>query len=99
MRSHLVRELQVNYYKNPMVTIVRALVWSKFSLNEHINFLSRPYEFDNVVFGINEKEATVMDPQQRMALEMSYKALENAGVPAEKIKGSNTAVYMCEFLF
>ena len=51
------------------------------------------------MFNVNELEAEVMDPQQKLALEVSFKALENAGIPLQCIKGSNTAVYMCKLPF
>lgn len=35
-----------------------------------------------------------MDPQHKLALEVTYRALENAGIPPSKMKGTNTAVYM-----
>ncbi|KAI0483791.1 polyketide synthase [Xylaria cf. heliscus] len=38
-----------------------------------------------------------MDPQQRMLLEMSYEAFENAGWPRETYQGSDTAVYVAMF--
>ncbi|ESZ94028.1 hypothetical protein SBOR_5606 [Sclerotinia borealis F-4128] len=38
------------------------------------------------------KEAAAMDPQQRGILETAYRALENAGIPMEKIPGSKTTV-------
>lgn len=34
-----------------------------------------------------------MNPQQRWALEGAYHAFENAGIPAEKLRGSRTAVF------
>ena len=58
--------------------------------------LNRPFLWDNAFFGINQIEAETMDPQHKLALETSYRALENAGIPLKKIKGTNTAVYMGE---
>ncbi|KAJ5519098.1 Acyl transferase/acyl hydrolase/lysophospholipase [Penicillium expansum] len=53
--------------------------------------------FENAFFGINNLEAMSMDAQQRKLLEVTYEALENAGVPLEKIQGSNTGVYIGNF--
>ena len=35
-----------------------------------------------------------MDPQQRLMLEVSYEAFENAGMPVESLRGSNCGVYV-----
>lgn len=43
--------------------------------------------FDALFFGYNPREAEILDPQQRIFLEESWKALENAGYNAEKFKG------------
>ncbi|KAJ1100158.1 hypothetical protein NDU88_005245 [Pleurodeles waltl] len=51
-------------------------------------------EFDNRLFGINDMEAEVMDPQQKVLLECTFRALENAGIPMEKISGSDTGVFI-----
>ena len=43
------------------------------------NFLRCPEEFDHVFFGISGREAKSMDPQQRLALQVVYEALESSG--------------------
>ncbi|KAK7972306.1 hypothetical protein PG988_006440 [Apiospora saccharicola] len=56
-----------------------------------------PAVFDAPFFSITpngkHKEAASMDPQQRWMLEATYRALENAGIPAEKAAGTSTAVF------
>ncbi|KAI1242635.1 Phenolphthiocerol synthesis polyketide synthase type I Pks15/1, partial [Lamprotornis superbus] len=46
--------------------------------------------FDNHLFGINNMEAERMDPQQKLLIECTYKALEDAGVPVESVSGTRT---------
>uniref|UniRef100_A0A0B7KB42 Uncharacterized protein n=1 Tax=Bionectria ochroleuca TaxID=29856 RepID=A0A0B7KB42_BIOOC len=54
-------------------------------------------QFDNSVFGINNLEATYMDPQQRKLLEVTYECLESAGLSMEDVSGTDTAVYIGNF--
>ena len=47
--------------------------------------------FDAEVFGVNPREAEIMDPQQRLFLECAFAALDNAGYGGEK--GGAVGVY------
>ena len=49
--------------------------------------------FDSRFFRISPIEARLMDPQQRMMLETSWEALEDAGIDPDGLRGSQTGVY------
>ncbi|KAI2625911.1 ketoacyl-synt-domain-containing protein [Hypoxylon sp. NC1633] len=58
-------------------------------------FLSQNLEmFDPGFFDMTRKEAETMDPTQRLLLECSYEALENAGIPKESIAGKKVGVFV-----
>lgn len=57
-------------------------------------FIENIEDFDAAFFGISPKEAEQMDPQQRLSLEVSWEALENAGIPPQSLSKSDTAVFM-----
>ncbi|KAH7312479.1 6-methylsalicylic acid synthase [Stachybotrys elegans] len=57
-------------------------------------FIEDLENFDASFFGISPKEAEQMDPHQRLGLELSWEALENAGIDPKSLAGSDTAVYM-----
>ncbi|PEG40331.1 polyketide synthase [Mycolicibacterium duvalii] len=50
--------------------------------------------FDADFFGVSPREAELMDPQQRLALEVSWEALEHAGIDPRALAGTDTAVLM-----
>ncbi|WP_227983796.1 type I polyketide synthase [Nocardia spumae] len=55
-----------------------------------------PWEFDPDFFGISPREAATLDPQQRLALEVSWEALDDAGVGG-RVGGAPVGVYMGVF--
>ncbi|MDE0578332.1 MAG: SDR family NAD(P)-dependent oxidoreductase, partial [bacterium] len=56
-------------------------------------FIDNIDQFDASFFRISPVEAQFLDPQQRLMLEMSWQALEDAGIDPDQLRGSRTGVY------
>ena len=79
--------------------------WSEYNADEVLRtkmdtqnlqggYLDDISSFDPEFLGLSPLEATNMDPQQRITLELVWEALEDAGVPANELRGTATGVYM-----
>ena len=60
----------------------------------HGSFVDSIDQFDPAFFGISPLEATYMDPQQRLFLEESWKALEDAGYAGKSVHEKQCGVYV-----
>ena len=51
-------------------------------------------EFDPVVFGLSKREASAMDPQQRILLSVTWRALEDAALTLSALQSQTVGVYV-----
>jgi myxalamid-type polyketide synthase MxaE and MxaD len=56
-------------------------------------FLDDLDDFDPLFFGISPREAVEISPAQKLALQVTWEAIEEIGIPYDKIRGSKTGVF------
>jgi acyl transferase domain-containing protein len=70
------------------------------SISRWGGFVEQPIaDFDALFFGIAPREAVQLSPMQRWLLEVTWEALEDAGIPPERLAGSVTGVLFGAFTY
>jgi acyl transferase domain-containing protein len=64
------------------------------SYTSHGGFLTDIAGWDASFFGLSPQEALRLDPQHRLLMELVWEALEDAGVAADKLRGSRTGMFL-----
>ena len=67
------------------------------TVSQRGGFIDNIDEFDPGFFGITPREASFMDPQQRVLLEVSWEAMEDAGMVTKKYAGTDAGVFIGAF--
>ncbi|MFE3729120.1 type I polyketide synthase [Nocardia sp. NPDC059154] len=67
---------------------------SRGSITERAGFVGTAGEFDADFFGVSPNEARALDPQQLLALELSWEALEDAGLAATARETRRCGVFL-----
>ncbi len=57
-------------------------------------FLDHIAGFDSAFFGVSPREAAMMDPQQRLTLELGWEALEDARFRPDEMRDTQTGVFV-----
>ncbi|BBZ17981.1 type I polyketide synthase [Mycolicibacterium gadium] len=60
-------------------------------------FLNEIDQFDPQFFGMSPREAHSLDPQQRLLLHATWEALEDGGIAADRLAGTNVGVFVGGF--
>ncbi|KLO44686.1 beta-ketoacyl synthase [Mycobacterium nebraskense] len=63
-------------------------------IHDRGGFLSAATTFDPEFFGISPREAVAMDPQQRVVLRVSWRALENSGINPDDLAGHDAGCFV-----
>ncbi|HET8994358.1 MAG TPA: polyketide synthase Pks13 [Rhodococcus sp. (in: high G+C Gram-positive bacteria)] len=76
------------FYGDPLVSEAIA------NANTRGGYLDDVKGFDAEFFAMSPREVKMVDPQQRLALELTWEALEHAHIPASDLKGGSVGVFI-----
>ncbi|MCL9683049.1 type I polyketide synthase [Legionella maioricensis] len=75
-------------YYDPVPNTPGKMVTDRGGFIDHID------QFDAALFNISPREAEAMDPQHRLLLELSWEALEHAGIAPSSLNNSDSGVFV-----
>lgn len=94
MGRECIREIPQNR-KDDIDNYLRAAgAEEKYLAYSPLAYLSHVDQFDYDFFKFTPREARLMDPSHRLFLETVITAMETAGYGGEKLRGSNTGLYL-----
>lgn len=88
---------------------ITEIPWSRWSVDEWYSedgstpgkantrwggFIDKPFDFDAGFFQLTPREASAIDPQQRVLLEVTWEALADAGLPIPSLARRPVGVYV-----
>ncbi|PWK05384.1 SDR family NAD(P)-dependent oxidoreductase [Tumebacillus permanentifrigoris] len=82
------RQADIDNYMNYMAIPPEQVKYPEAAYLENID------RFDNAYFRISPKEASMMDPCQRIFMETVFRTIEDAGYGGQKIVGTETGIYV-----
>lgn len=75
-----------------LLTLSRLEGWGEVC--DSGGFLDGAADFDPGLFGITQREALVLQPQQRVVMRVAWKALENTGINPQSLAGEYVGCYI-----
>ncbi|KAI0490980.1 hypothetical protein F4859DRAFT_520593 [Xylaria cf. heliscus] len=90
----LVREIPPDRFNVEGFYHVNGLRRGTSNIKDAYTLSEDPRVFDADFFAIKPVEAAGLDPNHRLLLEVTYEALESAGLPRENIRGSHMGVFV-----
>ncbi|WP_188068396.1 type I polyketide synthase [Brevibacillus brevis] len=89
-----IQDIPANRRENAALFLPMLQVEKEKARFDRVGYLSEIDQFDPAFFQISPREASLMDPNQRLFLQLAWEAIEEAGYGGLKLAGSKTGVFI-----